>query len=282
MKFKILMFLFIIIFSDAYSQRKDTVFIILQDSFFSHSINDTLVIDKRLGWIDKKNIGKIYYPNLENLRCLTGAITDTIVMGKDIESGKYMISKSIYPTHIESEKENLRKYLKVVDSCDNLYKTDEYLTDKTGRIYIDFNKESLSKTKMYKCYHQNLAKRNINLSPYSFWRNDSMSDKTIVMDSVKTKNKITVIKSDARIYKTLSEIEKICNSKDQSQIKCFRLSSRIYPNLGLSDFEKLNMRNYEIYINESFVPGHFPKNSDGEKKIILNQYHFREKYNQYR
>ncbi|WP_343664565.1 hypothetical protein [Chryseobacterium mucoviscidosis] len=279
MKKQLTFLFFVLSFIIINSQKKDTIFILLHDDIFSKSINDTLVYDNNAGsWINQNQIGKYIYLQKE-IECYgENCQKDTILLGKNINKEYYKINKYIYPNDLEREKEKLKSYLQILDSCNNILKKDLSNLDKT----ITRDNEDKEKSKKYKCYHSNFKSNQIYLTPYIFWRNDSKSDSIKIIGKINTPKFKGDIKTNTRLYKTLAELEDICNRKN-GNIKCYKHSRAYWPNMGFPYLEKLNLYDYIIYINEDFIPEYFPEDDkEKSRKIMLNEYHLNNTYHKAR
>ena len=275
MKKQLTFLFFVLSFIILHSQKKDTIFILLHDDIFSKSINDTLVYDNNAGsWINQNQIGKYIYLQKE-IECYgENCQKDTILLGKSINKEYYNINKYIYPNDLEREKEKLKSYFQILDSCDNILKKNLSNLDKT----ITRDNEDKEKSKKYKCYHSNFKSNKIYLTPYIFWRDDSNSDSIKIIGKMNTPKFKCDVTTDSRLYKTVAELEDICNRKNGS-IKCYKRSKNYWPNMGFSYLEKLDLYDYIIYINEDFIPEYFPEDDKEKKrKIMLNEYHFNKLY----
>lgn len=265
-----------------HSQKKDTIYILLHDDIFSKSINDTLVYDNSAhSWINQNQIGKYIYLD-KNVGFPNGNAVklDTILLGKNIIKGHYKINKYIYPNNLEKEKDNIKSYLKVVDSCDNIFRLSAQKN--SSNILMSKETENLGMSHRYKCYHSNFKSNKVYFTPYIFWRDDSNSDSIKIIGKRNTATSKGDIKTDSRLYKTLAELKDICKRKSKN-VKCFNYSQSTSPNLGFFYLEKLDLYDYIIYINEDFVPENFSsETSEKNRKIMLNEYHFNRLYHKSR
>jgi len=277
-KYLILIFAFNFILIS--SQKKDTLLILLQDYMFSKSINDTIIFDKNVNtWVYKKEKGKYVFLD-KNVGFTDGTIIkkDTVLYEKQISRDQYKIFKHIYANNLEAEQKHLRNYIKVLDSCDTIFNI--------GPPKKPLDKKEIQTTedtersKLYKCYHTNFKSNQLYLTPYIFWRNDSNSDSIKVIQKINTPTFKGDFKTDTRLYKTLAELKDIC-SRNNGNVKCLEYY-RLEPNLGLY-LEKLDLKDYIIYINEDFIPEKFSTDdSSKQKKIMLNEYHFNKIYHKSR
>jgi hypothetical protein len=247
---------------------------------FSKSINDTIIFDNNVQtWVYQKHPGKYIFLD-KNVGFSDGTIIkkDTVLFEKNVSKDRYKIFKHIYANNLETDKENLRKYLKVLDSCDNVFNIGPPI--KPGDRKEIPETEDIERSKLYKCYHNNFKPNQIYLTPYIFWRNDSNSDSVKVIEKINTTTFKEEIKTDTRLYKTLPELKGICN-RNNGSIKCLKIS-RLGPNLGLY-LEKLDLKDYIIFINEDFIPENFSGDTPEKKrKVMLNEYHFNRLYHKSR
>ncbi len=267
----------VLICNTSYSQKKDTIFFILNDINFAKSVNDTLIFDNNLHrWIDKNLIGTFKYPD-KNIGwdCLGTAIRDTILVGENRVTEYFKISKKIYPDNLWVEKEKIRSFLKVVDSCDNIY-PNHSTSDSLNNFIVHRKRFNENISEKYKCYNSSLSNDKILISPYIFWRNDSGSGMTIFIDSIKIQNKGKVpIYTNSRTYFTKEEINNICNNK-KNNTKCY---NDYFGRLNFDSLEDLDLRDYIIFINEDNISDFNDDTND--KKILFNEYYFNKSYHKY-